>query len=255
MGKLDMSRLAKSEAIDTVGAALSFPSHGDLLIELTKLSVEAGSYMKGHTPLVVVYDPEMKEHFYKDLRKTRATLNSLGVRRATEILDNLLDAAYHDDEASLADGLRVFYAEMEIIMKDISDAIVHEDPLSVKKNLTGKPIIMVVDDTATTLRAVSSFLVDRYRLIALSDGNSALKALKTQSPDLFLIDLMMPGMSGYRLAEKIRKMEHFAQTPIIFTTGLDNDHERAAMAHGGDAFLKKPVEKEVLLEKIQSLLK
>jgi len=250
-----MSILAKSELIDAIGAVRSFPSHGDFLIALTKLSVEASSYMQGHTPAVVIYNAEMREHFYKDLRKTRATLSALGITRATEILDNLMDAAYQDDEASLKDGLRVFHAEMEIIKKEISDAIVREGPSSVKKNITEKPIIMVVDDTATTLRAVSSYLIDRYRLIALPDGHSALKALKTHKPDLFLIDLMMPGMSGYQLAEKIRKMEHFKEVPIIFTTGLDDDHERAAISQGGNAFLKKPVEKELLLETIQSLLK
>ena len=92
LGKFDMSILAKSDSIDAVSAALNFPSFGEFLVALTKLGVEAGQYLQGHTPSVVIYDPEMKAHFIKELNKRRAaskhkegpsvTLNTKGTYNA-----------------------------------------------------------------------------------------------------------------------------------------------------------------------------
>jgi CheY-like chemotaxis protein len=250
-----MSILTKSDSIDAVSAALNFPSYGDFLVALTKLGVEAGQYLQGHTPSVVIYDPEMKAHFIKELNKRRATFESLCVRRAPQILDTLSQAVDQMDVGSLADGLRVFHAEMKILMKTISEAFVSDSVKTIKK-IDDTPIIMAIDDSPVTLKFISEYLIDKYLLLTLNDGHSALQALERHTPDLFLIDIMMPGMSGYQLTEKIRAMERFRETPIIFATGLESDrHERAALSQGATAFLKKPLDKDTLIETIEAHLK
>jgi CheY-like chemotaxis protein len=251
LGKLNMSILIEADTMDAVGAALSFPSREDFWVALTKLGVEAGLFLQGHTPSVVVYDDEMRGHFIKELNSTRATLEALRIKRAPEILDTLSEAVAQKDVASLSDGLRLFYAEMKILMQAISDAIVPEGAIQVKKQ--DMPVVMAIDDSPVALKMFSDFLTGHYLVLALPDGHSALKALERRTPDLFLIDLMMPGMSGYQLAKKIREIERFRDTPIIFSSSVESDvHERAALTQGGNAFIKKPFERDRLLDTVQA---
>ena len=254
MGKYNMAKLVKIGSIDAVKASMGFPTHEDFWVALTKVSANAHLYLQGHTASVVLYDADMRAHFFKELNEIRALLESLCYKDTRSVLDPLGAAVGRMEENTLKDGLRVFYAAMDILQKEIRDAFVPEEDVNVRQD--AKPIIMAIDDTAVTLKVISESLVHRYRIIAVTNGYSALKALETKTPDLFLIDIMMPGMSGYQLVEKIRKMEKFAKTPVLFISGLDSDkHMLAAMKQGGDDYLCKPFSDAELLEKIEKYLK
>jgi CheY-like chemotaxis protein len=247
-----MSVLAKIDLMDAVSALQGFPVREDFWVALTKVCTDADRYLRDYTAAVVLFDTETRSDFFKELEDVRVLLESLHVKSTPTLLRHLSDAVMRTDESSLSDGLRVFYAEMDILRKTIAGALVH-DKVSVRN--AGKPVVMAVDDEPVILKTISECLVGSYRVIALNNGYSALNALDSQTPDLFLIDIMMPGMSGYQLVEKLRSIDKFLKTPIVFITGLESEkHILAGMKQGGNDFLRKPFSAQELIEKVREHL-
>jgi CheY-like chemotaxis protein/HPt (histidine-containing phosphotransfer) domain-containing protein len=110
--------------------------------------------------------------------------------------------------------------------------------------------ILAVDDTAFFLTILKKILQDtRYKLTCVASGRDALKYIEKNQPDIFLLDIEMPGMDGYELAAKIR--ESGSKAPIIFLTGnARKEHLAKAVEAGAVDFIIKPINKDVLLEKI-----
>ena len=123
-----------------------------------------------------------------------------------------------------------------------------EDQQGVKKS------ILAVDDQAISLSTLKSFLKDTpYKLTCSASGEDALNFLQHNTPDLFILDIMMPEMDGYELAEKIRKRDQ--KTPIIFLTGNSTKESvlKAILAGGAD-FIVKPVNKEQVIKRISKFI-
>jgi CheY-like chemotaxis protein len=110
--------------------------------------------------------------------------------------------------------------------------------------------VLAVDDAAISLTMLKQSLQgERYKLICVNSGESALQYLKNNKPDLFLLDIEMPKMNGYELAEKIRGSGH--EAPIIFLTGNSaKEYVLKAIKMGASDFIVKPIYKENLTEKI-----
>jgi CheY-like chemotaxis protein len=119
--------------------------------------------------------------------------------------------------------------------------------------MTGKNIL-AVDDADLILHVLGTFLQNTsYSLTCTTSANSALNFLKTNRPDLFILDIEMPEMSGYDLAMRIRAGGQ--QAPIIFLTGNTTQEsvEKALMVGAVD-YIAKPISKDKLLERIHKLL-
>lgn len=118
------------------------------------------------------------------------------------------------------------------------------------------PDILVVDDHEQNLELLSAFLEDLPATIrTAADGLAALKAVDTRKPDLILLDIMMPKMSGFQLCKKLKSDPATKGIGIIMVTALnevaDVDHAKDC---GADDFLTKPINKVDLLARVQSLL-
>jgi len=115
--------------------------------------------------------------------------------------------------------------------------------------------ILAVDDTAFFLTILKKILSDtRYILTCVSSGRDALKYLEKHQPDIFLLDIEMPGMDGYELASRIK--ESGQKAPIIFLTGnAKKEHLAKAVKAGAVDFIIKPINKDVLLTKIHKYLR
>ena len=94
------------------------------------------------------------------------------------------------------------------------------------------------------------------RVITATDGIEAMKVVDAQQPDLMLLDVMMPRMSGFEVCQKIKANPALRDLVIIMVTALNEvpDYERAVES-GTDDFLSKPVNKLELLTRVKSLLR
>jgi len=117
--------------------------------------------------------------------------------------------------------------------------------------------ILVVDDTPRNVKLLADLLtVKGYAVIMASSGPEALMKLDAKSPDLVLLDVVMPEMSGYEVCQKIRDNPATAMLPVVMVTALDPTVERVkGIDAGADDFLTKPINQPELLARVKSLLR
>jgi two-component system, OmpR family, alkaline phosphatase synthesis response regulator PhoP len=117
--------------------------------------------------------------------------------------------------------------------------------------------ILVVDDNEQNLELLQAYLEDLdCQTLAATDGEEAINVVKEQQPDLILLDVMMPKMSGYEVCKRLKSSPETANIPVIMVTALSEfgDIERAVEC-GTDDFLSKPVNKLELITRVKTMLK
>lgn len=117
--------------------------------------------------------------------------------------------------------------------------------------------ILVVDDTDANVRLLEAkLMVEYYDVITARNGEDALTITREQSPDLILLDVMMPGMDGYEVCKKIKADPDTAHIPIVMVTALNDMSDRVrGLEAGADDFLTKPVNDVALFARIRSLIR
>lgn len=122
--------------------------------------------------------------------------------------------------------------------------------------------VLVVDDDPDVVEYMSSFLEDEgFDVVVAGDERSALAAVERSSPDVVLIDVMLPGRSGLDLLVRLRRDPRWAGVPLVLVTGDDNvlkDECRSYLeshqdVRGPDRVLGKPMEREQLLSVLREM--
>ncbi len=119
---------------------------------------------------------------------------------------------------------------------------------------TTKPSILVVDDIAVNLRLLNELLTAHgYIVRPVPDGRLAVSSAKTAVPDLVLLDIRMPGMSGYEVCQELKADERTCDVPIIFISALQDVGEKVkAFELGGVDYITKPFQPEEVLSRVKT---
>lgn len=116
--------------------------------------------------------------------------------------------------------------------------------------------ILVVDDVSTNLKCIGMILKNRYQVAMLKSGEEALDYLKSQIPDLILLDICMHGMNGYEVMEHLKKNPVTAQIPVVLITADSvKESRQKGIALGAVDFIGKPFEPQLLLDRIEAVWK
>jgi response regulator RpfG family c-di-GMP phosphodiesterase len=117
--------------------------------------------------------------------------------------------------------------------------------------------LLVVDDTPDNLMLMTDLLKDRYRVKAANSGEKALRVLQGDSlPDLILLDVMMPGLSGHEVADQLKRDPRTRDIPIIFLTALAAiEDEIHGLELGAVDYITKPINPSLVLARVDTQLK
>ncbi|MAC32743.1 MAG: two-component system response regulator [Haliea sp.] len=115
--------------------------------------------------------------------------------------------------------------------------------------------LLLVDDEAINLQVLQGILGSEYRLLFAKNGQRALELSRSESPDLVLLDVMMPEMSGHEVCQMLKQDLATRNIPVIFVTALsDTDDEAQGFALGAVDYITKPVSPPIVLARVKTHL-
>ncbi len=156
-----------------------------------------------------------------------------------------------------ADGQVVIILDMgPLIRRGLEQAIEPVKALVTPREEARQPLVMVVDDSIT-MRKVTSRVLENHSIEVMTafDGLDAIEKLHEQVPDLLLLDIEMPRMDGYELAQHIRSDARLRHVPIVMITSRSGQkHRKKARDAGANAYLTKPYQEVDLVAKVGEML-
>lgn len=120
-----------------------------------------------------------------------------------------------------------------------------------------KKKILLVDDEVSLVKILKLQLESYgYQVLFAYNGEDALKIVHENTPDLIVLDLILPGLSGYMICSLIKNDKRFVNIPIIMCTARIQDEDiKLGEKVGANAYITKPFENQLLIDKIKELLK
>ncbi|MCL2619264.1 MAG: response regulator, partial [Defluviitaleaceae bacterium] len=122
--------------------------------------------------------------------------------------------------------------------------------------VAAKQKILMIDDSDSFILILNSILKEDYETLISLDGEDGLETAELTKPDLILLDVVMPGMSGYEVLEKLKASETLRHIPVILITGKKSeDSEAKGYALGAADFIRKPFDRATVREKVDKLMR
>lgn len=152
-------------------------------------------------------------------------------------------------EDDVLDELLKKFQEPAATAVDLSDVLI-------RNGHNNKAKILIADDEPVNLQVLINYLsLEHYDVVAVASGEEALKAVKKEQFDLLILDVMMPRVSGYDVAKKLRKRFSLTELPILILTAKNQLVDRmTSFEVGANDYLAKPCDKEELLARVRTLI-
>ena len=123
------------------------------------------------------------------------------------------------------------------------------------QKITGKPVVLVVEDNPDNMIAVKAILADEYIVIEAKDGNEGIELAKREKLNLILMDIALPILDGIQSFKTIRSLPQLNNVPIIALTASAMTEERETiLAYGFDAYIAKPIDQRIFFKTINEIL-
>ncbi len=145
----------------------------------------------------------------------------------------------------------------DIQVNEMKWQLAEPTPVRLNRNLDGNqgPKILIVEDNDEVRDYMVNLLVDHYHVLEAEDGLAGYQAAIEQVPDLVLSDVMMPKLDGYELCSRIKNHDKISHVPVILITAKDRDQDLLmGTRKGADAYLTKPFDPALLLEKVKQVI-
>jgi chemosensory pili system protein ChpA (sensor histidine kinase/response regulator) len=155
------------------------------------------------------------------------------------------------------DGQVVIILDMgPLIRRGLENAVKPVAPVVAPTKTKSQPLVMVVDDSIT-MRKVTSRVLENHSIevVTAQDGLDAIERLHERVPDLMLLDIEMPRMDGYELAQHMRSDSRLRHIPIVMITSrAGQKHRKKARDSGANAYLTKPYQEAELVAQVGEML-
>ena len=116
----------------------------------------------------------------------------------------------------------------------------------------GRNRLLIVDDEPTNIHILSNILSDDYEIRAANSGERAIEAATSQSPDLILLDMVMPEMDGLEVCRRLKEIEATRDIPVIFVTSMsDPANEELGLQAGAVDYISKPVSPPIVKARVK----
>jgi DNA-binding response OmpR family regulator len=150
--------------------------------------------------------------------------------------------------------------DAKILLSQIGELLTKTTPVTGASKVKGR--ILLVDDDPDFLEATRQILVaNRYEVITAENGEDGIAKAKYESPNLILLDVIMPGKDGYSVCHELRKIDQTRPIPVIMLTAVGQQLSKPeyavdmAIDHLADDFIDKPVDSQTLIRKIEKHLR
>jgi len=248
------------------------------VFDITGLDVEKGMEMTGGTAkgyMMVLKSfyangrrllKEMKDCLEKDnislygihVHALKSITSSIGSEELSRLAADLELASVNKDKLFIKSSHDKFHVALEMLLDNIAPAIDNGassgSPLDTPK-VKAKQKILIIDDSDSFLLILNSFLENDYETWISLDGEGGLEMAKSAKPDLILLDVMMPGLSGYDVIKELKGNEELKSVPVILITGKDSDENEAeGLALGAAGYIKKPFDHETVIDMVKKVL-
>ena len=116
--------------------------------------------------------------------------------------------------------------------------------------------VLIIDDTPMMLSALGSILKSEYNVLVAKSGEKGIEFAKKNNPDMILLDVMMPGMSGFEVIEILKADDATKDIPVIFLTGDDSaDSKEKGLGLGAVDYIEKPFSEDTVRDRVAFNLK
>ena len=163
-------------------------------------------------------------------------------------------------EQHKADAFFAKPVDTKVLLSRITELLVKSTPVTGTSKPRGK--ILLIDDDPDFLQATQQILVaNRYQVITAENGDDGIAKAKYESPDLIILDVIMPGKDGYSVCHELSKIDQTRPIPVIMLTAVGQHLSKPeyavdmAIDHQADDFIDKPVDSQTLIKKIEKHLR
>jgi len=246
-----------SAGLDLVAgsARLGLASH-ELAELLRAFAPQADAHLAALARVVADADAEGARREAHALAGAAGNLGATGLHRAARALEHAARAGAGGLGPALADVAREGRALLAAIAAFTpAGAAPPPAPTKPRGELADRRVL-VVDDVRTNVDLLVRVLKDDYLLSVAFDGESALRSVATQPPDLILLDIMMPGLDGYEVCRRLKRDPRTREIPVVFLTSLDEVRDKTQGFEAGAAdYITKPFEILEVKARVGALLR